>query len=150
MVCSNCGSGLRSKGSFCSRCGKKVYTDESQILKEGTFKLAKGFAGLLGIGFIMACGVSSAGLLGTACWLIYHFVQGTAAVIPEYFAATLPIASIEGVPLLFSGLTVMLAAVILAIAAYCLVQGLRAMNRKAPASAGNLQSVSHAERTPGQ
>ena len=63
-----------------------------------------------------------------------RFAQGTAVALPWFLAETLLIDTVSGGALLFIGLTILLAAVLLSIAAGTLVQGLKFLLRK-PAEA---------------
>ena len=139
MYCSLCGKELPPGAAHCPSCGVQISNGPEAVPKQnetahpqadGGLDIVKGLAALLGGALAGACGLSAAGLLVVGAYLIYQFAQGAAVAVPWFLAKALPIAAVSGGALMFSGVTVLLAAVFLAIAAGTLVQGVRFLLRK--------------------
>ena len=139
MYCSSCGKEVLPGTAHCPNCGVQISNEPEPVPKQnetvypqagGGLDIVKGLAALLGGALAGACGLSAAGLLVVGAYLIYQFAQGAAVAVPWFLAKALPIAAVSGGALMFSGVTVLLAAVFLAIAAGTLVQGVRFLLRK--------------------
>lgn len=134
MFCSSCGKEIRNGSACCPHCGTPVHTvtDNAQMwdgfaesLAEGSLGVAKGIAAALIGGLAGVCGIAATASFVLACYLIYHFAKGTAVMIPWFLVNTLPVVSFGGIPLLLSGLTALLVALLLGMAAAALFKCLR-------------------------
>lgn len=139
MYCPSCGRELPSGAAHCPGCSVRISAGAAPApAQDGTTRLqsgggpgpVKGLAALLGGALAVACGLSAAGLLVVGACLLYCFAQGAAVALPWFLAEALPIAAVDSGALMFSGVTVLLAAVLLAIAAGTLMQGLTFLLRK--------------------
>ena len=139
MYCPSCGRELPSGAAHCPGCSVRISAGAAPApAQDGTTRLqsgggpgpVKGLAALLGGALALACGLSASGLLVVGACLLYCFAQGAAMAVPWFLAEALPIAAVDGGALMFSGVTVLLAAVLLAIAAGTLMQGLTFLLRK--------------------
>lgn len=144
MYCPSCGKELPPGAAHCPNCGAQISNDPGPASKQsgaahsqagGGLGLVNGLAALLGGALAGACGLSAAGFLVVGAYLIYRFAQGTAVAVPWFLANALPIAAVRDGALMFSGLTLLLTAVLLAIAAGTLVQGLKFLLRKSAQAA---------------
>lgn len=134
MFCPSCGKEIRSSAAYCPHCGKQVtdgsastqvWDDFAGSLANGSLHLAKGFAYVF-IGSIAgACGMAAAVAFLLACYLIYHFANGVVVAIPWFLAEVLPVASIGSVSLLLSGITALIVALLLGMAAFALIRCIR-------------------------
>ena len=139
MYCSSCGKNLLPGATHCPNCGVQISNAPEVVPKQnetahpqadGGLDIVKGLAAILGGALAGACGLSATGLLVVGAYLIYQFAQGAAVAVPWFLAKALPIAAVSGGALMFSGVTVLLAAVFLTIAAGTLVQGVKFLLRK--------------------
>ncbi len=125
MFCHSCGKEIRSGSVYCPHCGASVHNspdntwiqDKSvRLLAKCSLTLAKGFAAVLIGGLASVSGLAAASSLVLSCCLIYYFAKGMVVMVPWYMANTLPISSVGGILLLFSGLTGLLIALLLGMA----------------------------------
>ena len=139
MYCPSCGKELLPGAAYCPRCklqisaGSETGLNQNQAARpqagDGS-RLAKGLTALLGGALAGACGLLAAGLLVVGAYLMLRFAQGAAVALPWFLAETLLIGAVRGGALLFIGLAILLAAVLLSIEAGTLVQGLKVLLRK--------------------
>lgn len=125
MFCPSCGEEIRSGSVYCPYCSASVHNipDNTwtrdkpvRLLAKCSLTLAKGFTAVLIGGLASASGLAAASSLVLACCLIYYFAKGMVVMVPWYMDSTLPISSVGGILLLFSGLTGLLIALLLGMA----------------------------------
>ena len=133
MYCSSCGKEMHNTTDYCPHCGTSAHTNNSRqwddfadSLANGCLELAKGLLAVLCSALAGVCGIAAAGALTLAGYLIYHFATGAAIIIPWFLTDTTITASVGGPSLLLGGLTALLIAVLLGIAAAALIRFLRA------------------------
>ena len=142
MFCPSCGKATRNGSVYCSHCGAPLYTssDHAQIwgafanfLAKASLRMAKGMTVVLIGGLAGTCGLAAIAALSLAGYLLYQFAKGLTVIVPWFLAGTLPVVSIGGVPLLLSGLTGLLVALLLGMAAAamirCLQTGMRSIKK---------------------
>lgn len=138
MYCPSCGKEPLPGAAFCPNCGLQISAGSEPVSNRNSAarpqtgdgsRLAKGLTALLGGALAGACGLSAAGLLVVGAYLMFRFAQGAAVALPWFLAETLLIGAVRGGALLFIGLAILLAAVLLSIAAGTLVQGLKFLLR---------------------
>ena len=134
MYCPSCGNELLPGAAHCPYCKIPISTGSEPVSNQkkavrpqvsGAPGLAKGLTALLGGVLAGPCGLSAAGLLVVGAHLIFRFAQGAAVALPWFLAETLFIDTVSDGALMFIGLTMLLAAVLLSIAAGTLVQELK-------------------------
>lgn len=148
MFCSSCGKEIRSGTAYCPHCGTqvangsvntKVWDDFAGSMANGCMHLAKGFAYVLIGGTAVVCGLAAAAAAFLfAGYLVYHFAKGAAVAIPWLSSEVLPIASASGIPLLLSGMTALMVALLLGMAAFAIIRCIRTVFSKPIHSADSI------------
>ena len=82
-------------------------------LADGSLRLAKGLAVLLGGGMALAGGIAGVSWLAWGCWLINRFAQGITVTLPMSVAGIFHMRIIHGADLVFGGIASVLTGIAL-------------------------------------
>ena len=137
QYCTKCGAELREDARFCPHCGartaKQNNADEwdtfGTFLERSSLGIARVFALLILSGLIFVCALCGLELFFVGAVLLYHFAANTALMLPAFLAAETGILSLEGLPLLFGGITAIFIALLFATTAIFAVRLLRTHRR---------------------
>lgn len=119
MYCPNCGFELAPGIVCCPHCRHQLTEDNWPGIP---FTLVRGTAVLMGGGLAFACGTSGVLMLMAACWMLYHYANGTAIWVPPFFDL---VQTVEGPALLLGGITAAFTGLLLGMIAHLILQGIR-------------------------
>ncbi len=135
MYCTKCGNEIEDDAVYCNKCGKRVNdqtSDEWAVFSNGlansSLYLAKVFMWIIGGCMAIACAAAGLGSLVAGCYMLYFYASGSVVAVPLFLNSIIPVTSLHGVALIFSGVTSLFIAIIFAFIVFGLVKSIFAVN----------------------